>query len=392
MRIVHVITSLQAHGAQMMLHKVLSRMDRSRFDSAVISLTDFGAFNDKFATLEIPVHSVGMNPGLPTPVAAFRLVRMMRRLEPDLVQGWMYHGNLAAQLSAVFTGAPVIWNIRASSYNLTDEKPLTAAIIWLGAKLSRLPRVIINNSMVSAVNHETKLSYCADKRAIIPNGFDTDLFSPSAEARIALRSDLALSESALLVGLIARYHPMKDHANFLQAVSRLSNDYPRAHFVMAGEGIDERNDGLRELIESLGLKNRAHLLGERKDMHRVAAGLDLVVSSSAFGEGFPNVIGEAMSCGVPCVATDVGDSSLVVGNTGRVVPPRNSEALARALREMLDMGEDQRRELGISARRRVVENYSLDAIVQEYECVYQQVVSTVNVKEAKLNVRYRWFC
>ena len=392
MRIVHVITSLQAHGAQMMLHKVLSRMDRSRFDSAVVSLTDAGAFNEKFSALEIPVHSVGMNPGLPTPAAAYRLIRIIRRQQPDLVQGWMYHGNLAAQLSAAFTSAPVIWNIRASSYNLKDEKLLTAAIIWLGGKLSRLPKAIINNSIVSAVNHEKKLSYRADKRAVIPNGFDTDLFLPSAEARIALRSELALSESALLVGLIARYHPMKDHASFLRAVARLSNDYPRAHFVMAGEGIDERNDDLRELIESLALKGRAHLLGERNDMHRVAAALDMVVSSSSFGEGFPNVVGEAMSCGVPCVATDVGDSSLVVGNTGRVVPPRNSEALAKALSEMLDMDEDQRRELGVSARRRVVENYSLDAVVRQYESLYQQVVSTVNVKEAKLNVRYRWFC
>jgi len=392
MRIVHIITSLSAHGAQMMLYKVLSKMDRRRFDSVVVSLTDSGAFKEKFSALEVPLYSVGLNPGLPTPAAAYRLVRAVKRFKPDLIQGWMYHGNLAAQLAATFASVPAIWNIRASSYNLRDEKPLTAALIWLGGKLSRWPKAIANNSVVSAINHEKRLGYRADRRVIIPNGFDTALFSPSPEARLALRSELALSDSALLVGLLGRYHPMKDHANFLQAIGRLSNNYPQAHFVMAGEGIDERNDELRELIESLALKGRVRLLGERKDMHRVAAALDIAVSSSSFGEGFPNVIGEAMSCGVPCVVTRVGDSALVVGETGRVVPPRNSEALAHALTEMLEMSEEQRQRLGRAARWRVIENYSLDAVARQYEALYQQVGSTLDAKEESLNVRYRWFC
>jgi len=357
----------------MMLYKLLSRIDRRRFDNEVVSLTDSGSFEERLNTLQVPVHSVGMHPGLPTPFAAYRLIKIVRKAKADLIQGWMYHGNLAAQLAAAFIKRPVIWNIRASSYNLREEKLLTAALIWLGGKVSSLPTAIINNSTISAVNHEKRLGYRADRRVIIPNGFDTERFSPSPQSRAALRSELGLSMQAILIGLMARYHPMKDQANFLHAVSRLSNEYPDTHYVLAGEGIDEQNKDLCDLIGMFGLNERAHLLGERKDMQQVAAALDVAVSSSAFGEGFPNVIGEAMSCGVPCVVTDVGDSSFVVGDTGQVVAPRDSEALANALRGMLEMRGSQRREMGLSARRRILEKYSLDAIVRQYESLYQLV-------------------
>ncbi|HXG91032.1 MAG TPA: glycosyltransferase [Blastocatellia bacterium] len=393
MKIIHVITSLQAHGAQMMLYRVLSRMDRTRFENAVVSLTDGGSLKEKFEALNLPLFSAGMKAGMPTPAAVYRLVRAVRRYEPELVQGWMYHGNLAAQLAARLSAnrPPVVWNIRTSNCDLKEEKPFTAAIIKLGGKLSQWPKAIVNNSTAGALNHEERLGYCALSRVVIPNGFDTDLFAPSDEARIALRSQLGLSEDAFLIGLVGRFHPVKDHACFLRAAAMVSNKYPHTHFVLAGEGVYEGNRELREMIEGFALSGRAHLLGERRDVHRVHAALDVAVSSSAFGEGFPNVIGEAMSCGVPTVATDVGDSSLVVADAGRVVPPRNAGALANALLELVGMAGEQRRELGSKARRRIIENYSIDTIVSRYESLYQQVISTCNIKEGDLNVRYRWF-
>jgi len=323
------------------------------------------------------VHNARINLALPGPASAWRLIRLVRNLRPDVIQGWMYHANLAAQLAgALNTGpVPVVWNIRGSSYVLRNEKPLTAATIWLGAKLSKLPVKIINNSKVSAVEHEQRLAYCAEKRHIIPNGFDTDLFTPSAEARISVRSELGLAEDALLIGLVARYHTMKDHANFLEAAAVLLKTHPRVHFVLAGEGIDIHNKNLLELINRFGVSSQVHLLGERSDTARITAALDIASSSSAFGEGFPNVVGEAMACGIPCVVTDVGDSGWIVGETGRVVPPRDALALAGAWQELIEIGDEQRQALGKEARRRVLKNFSLDAIVRQYEALYEQVGS-----------------
>jgi glycosyltransferase involved in cell wall biosynthesis len=377
MKLVHVITSLDKHGSQMMLFKLLSGLNQGRFDSVVISLAERGAMRELFAALGVPVYSLGMPTGLPTPSAGFRLIRLLRQLHPDLIQGWMYHGNLAAQFGARFLPrpTPVLWNVRGSSCQLRKEKLMTAAVIWFGGKLSRLPHSIINNSLASAIQHEEALGYKADRRVIIANGFDTDTFAPSDEARRAIRRELGVDENALLIGLMARYHPMKDHANFLRAAAILSASHPQTHFVLAGQGVDGNNRALSDLIQNLSLGGRVHLLGERDDTSRLAGAFDIATSASAFGEGFANVIGEAMSCGVPCVATTIGDSAFIIGDTGLAVPPCDSDALAAAWRELIEMGSARRLELGAAARRRVIENFSISAIIARYEALYTGLVS-----------------
>lgn len=376
MRILHIITALHAEGAQMMLYKLLSRMERRRFDAAVISLSDRGALANKFARINIPVHSINMKAGRPTPAGLIRLVRKVRQIKPDLIQGWMYHGNLAAQLSAALAPArvPVLWNVRGSHYKLKEEKLETAAIIWLNAKLSGLATRIINNSVVSASGHEQNLGYRADKRVIIPNGFDTSLFVPSAEARTSVRAELGVAKDALLIGLFARFHPIKDHACFLQAASQLMKTHTNIHFVLAGKGIDSSNESLRNLVSRSGISTYVHLLGERSDMPRLSAAMDILTLTS-LSEGFPNVIGEAMSCAVPCVVTDAGDSRWIVGSTGRIIPPSDVSALVRMWQEMVEMGEENRRTLGVLARQRVVEHFSLDGIARQYEALYEGVFS-----------------
>ena len=357
-----------------MLYKLLSRMQRGQFESFVVSLSDRGEMAERFAALNVPVHSIDMKAGRPTPAAVWRLIHCVRQIGPDLIQGWMYHGNLAAQLASAFAPVrvPVLWNVRGSHYTLKGEKPATAATIWLNAKLSGLPTKIINNSAVSALGHEQNLRYRADKRVIIPNGFDTSLFVPSAEARSSVRAELGIAEDALLIALFARFHPIKDHASFLQAASLLLKEHPNVHFVLAGKGIDSSNDSLRDLVSRSGISTQFHMLGERSDMPRLSAAMD-IVSLTSRSEGFPNVIGEAMSCGVPCVVTDAGDSSWIVGSTGRIVPPGNVSALVGMWQEMVEMGEENRQNLGRLARQRVVENFSLDGIARQYEALYEQV-------------------
>jgi glycosyltransferase involved in cell wall biosynthesis len=168
---------------------------------------------------------------------------------------------------------------------------------------------------------------------------------------------------------------MKDHTNFLHAAALLLKSYPDVHFVLVGREVHTENKVLKNLIQDLGISQHIHLLGERRDMNRLTAALDIACSASAYGEGFPNVIGEAMSCGVPCAVTDVGDSGWIVGNTGRVVPPRSPEALAHAWKELIVLGSEGREILGKAARARIIECFSLDSVVHQYESLYESALA-----------------
>jgi len=303
--IVHIITGLNSGGAEAMLNKLLSRMDKEVFDLQVVSLTGRGTYGEKIESLGVKVYALCMKRGRFSIIGFCRLIKLLRDLKPDLLQGWMYHGNLAAQLASFFIKwqVPVLWNIRHSLYSFAYEKKGTAIVIKICRYLTGFPRRIVYNSKTSAEQHEY-LGYRGDKRIIIPNGFDVNLFSPSIESGKAVRHELDVSSDTLLIGLIGRYHPMKDHTNFLQAASLLLKDYSNVHFLLAGTQVDGRNERLNQVINNLNISTNVHLLGERIDVPRLTAALD-IASSSSYAEAFSNVIGEAMGCGVPCVVTDV---------------------------------------------------------------------------------------
>jgi glycosyltransferase involved in cell wall biosynthesis len=373
-RIAFVITGLEVGGAEMMLWKLLTRMDRARFEPCVLVLNSeengmLPAFR-QLASCEM----LGLRPGWSALFGLHRLSAALKTHKPDLIQGWMYHANVAASLTAarMQPRVPVLWNIRATLMDRRQEKGLTALTIWVGGKLSSSPARIINNSMTSALEHE-RLGYASSNGVILPNGFDTEMFSPRQDARQSLRKSLGLEEDAMLIGLVARYHPMKDHRNFLHAARTVKAAHPQACFVLAGEGAASGNPELTRLISECGLSDSVYLLGRRNDMHLVTAALDILVSSSSSGEGFPNVVGEAMSCGVPCVVTDVGDCRDVVADTGLVVEPRDASGLARGIGRLIEAGSAARHALGLRARRRVLDKYSLDSIVRQYEELYAQV-------------------
>jgi len=359
----------------MMLYKLLSRTDRGRFEPAVISLSDRGTLGERIEELGIPVIDIGIKHSRPTLTGILRLITIARKLKPNIIQGWMYHGNLAAQVANFFMPgkAPVLWNIRQSLYSLSYEKTATAAVIKLGSYLSRFPAYIIYNSKTGAAQHEA-IGYRAGARVFIPNGFDTDRFVPFDEAKISVRGEMGITKDAFLIGLICRYHPMKDHINFLKAASLLLSKHSNVHFILAGDQVDESNSELRKEIHDLQLSNYVHLLGERSDIPRLTASLDIAAISS-YAEGFPNAIGEAMSCAVPCVVTNVGDSPSIVADTGRVVPPHDSQALADAWSELISINAVQRRELGLRARQRICDNFSLDAVARQYEALYEKIVA-----------------
>lgn len=374
-KIIYVITGLKTGGAEMMLLKLLSRLNRSMFEPTVISLASHReeGIAQQIESLGIPVYFIDMKPGQFSFSGFLRLVRLLRRIKPNILQGWMHHGNLIATLAGYWGPYLLVWNVRQTLYyhDLYHEDFIFKVIIWLLANLSKRPKSIIYNAHSAANQHES-VGFDAKKRFVIPNGFDCELFRPDLEAFSKIRDELQISKDSYLIGLVARYDPMKDHCTFLQAAALLREHVPTVRFLLVGRNIEWNNIALSGLIKELGLMKNVYLLGERQDIPAINAALD-IASSSSYSEGFSNSIGEAMSCSVPSVVTDVGDSAWIVGDTGKVVPPRNPIALANAWRDLIEMGTESRQLLGEKARQRVIENFSLDAIVRQYEMLYRQI-------------------
>ena len=375
MRAMHVITGLSTGGAETMLLKLLSAASGS-MEHVVVSLGDEGTIGPRIVSLGVPVHCLGLKRNAPNPFQALSILRLARRIDPQLIQGWMYHGNLMASLATLalrknarHKKAPVLWNIRQTVYDLRRERWLTARLIRLGARLSARPASIIYNSQASATQHQG-LGYRAEKRVIIHNGFDCEVLRPDDAARRAMRAELGVTDDKVLIGLVARYHPMKGHAGFLQAAGMVVRSHPQVRFVLAGSGVSCTQPQLMESIRQNGLQGYVILLGERSDIPCLNNAFDIGCSASAWGEGFSNSIGEAMACGVPCAVTQVGDSAYIVGDSGLVAPPREPEALADAIVRLIDMGRIGRQQLGAKARRRIETEFGLPAIVRRYENLY----------------------
>jgi len=374
-RLVHIITGLELGGAEVMLYELLRATDPARFQSAVISLSAPGPLQPRIQALGVPVHSLGMQPGRPGPTALVRLGRRLRALRPALVQTWMYHADLLGGLAArLVTRAPVVWGLHNSNLDPLTTRWTTRATVAACARLSRLvPRRILSCSEVSLRVHRA-LGYDAGRMLVIPNGFDLARFNPDPAHYAALRVELGLPPDAALVGLIARWHPQKDHANFIAAAARVARRRPDTWFVLAGTEVVDGNPELRARIRETGMAARFRLLGARADMPRLTAALDLAVTSSVSGEAFPLVIGEAMASGVPCVVTDVGDSALLVGETGRVVPPGDPGALAAAMESLLALAPGPRLALGAAARARIGAHYALPVIAERYQALYASLI------------------
>jgi glycosyltransferase involved in cell wall biosynthesis len=377
----HVITGVTMGGAEMMLYRLLARCDRSRFSPTVLSLLAPGAVGQRISALGVPLLTLGMRQERPLSRALLRLVPIARSLRPSLLQGWMYHGNLAASACALLSGRrlPVIWNVRHSLHDLRCENRLTRGFIRLGAALSASTRAIIYNSRLSAGQHEA-LGYAPERTVVIPNGFDCGLFRPRPEMAQRLRHATGIDPGRVVIGMVARYHPQKDPFTLIAATALLVRRRIDVHVLIVGTDFDAGNAPVVRAIAQAGLAERITLLGERHDIPDLVAGFDIATLSSAWGEGFPNVLGEAMACGVPCVATDIGDSAWIVGRTGLVVPPRDPEALADALARLVALGPDGRRQLGAAARARVLEHFEVDEIVGRYTALYQRSIEAAPMR------------
>ena len=378
-RITFVITGLNTGGAEMSLYRLISRLS-NKYQPHVISLSDIGDMGKRILDLGVPVEALGMRPGIPNPLAIFQLAQYLKRLKSDLVHTWMYHADLIGGLAARIARVPAItWGIRHSNLSPDQHKRATLAVVKVCSGLSRhIPDRILCCSDVARDVH-VKVGYPADKLVVIPNGIDLTQYSPDASARESLRSELGLSADTQLVGIIARFDSQKNHEGFIRAAGLLHAQRPDIHFLLVGRDLDKNNADLERWMKDAGVTGVCHLLGQRDDVPRLMGALDISTSSS-WGEAFPNVVAEAMACGVPCVVTDVGDSAYIVGNTGRVVPPGDNILLADAWESLLALPYDERTRLGGKARERVAMNFELGEVVKRYESFYEELINSKSIK------------
>jgi glycosyltransferase involved in cell wall biosynthesis len=323
----------------------------------------------------VRVRTLEMNKRIPNPLLVWRLAQWIRESKPDVIHTWMYHANLVGALAARLAGnVPVVWGIHHSVLDPRVDKPRTMFVNRACAMLSRkFPARIVCCSQASQHIHK-ELGYAAEKLEVIPNGFNLEQGKPDPAARASVREELGIPADALLIGMPARFHPHKDHRNFLLAAAKLHMQMPEVQFLLCGLDVTWENPQLAEWIDATGLRSCCHLLGVRRDMSRLFAAMDIATSAS-FTEAFPIAIGEAMACGTPCVVTDVGDSALIVGDTGKVVAPKDPVGLAEGWRKLIEAGPEERRCLGLAARRRVQQHFALPSVVERYQAVYSQLAA-----------------
>ena len=347
--VLHLITDLDVGGAERMLATYLTGPRDRGIRHRVVSLKPEGVFAGALRDAGIEVVSLGMG-RWPNPLSLLRLVCLIRRWRPDVVQTWMYHADLLGTLALLLSGrrarTQLNWGIRCSDMDLDEYGPMLRGVIRACRALSGLPDRIVANSEAGRRFHRETLHYRESDWRVIPNSIDTARFRPDSDHRAAVRAELGIASDAPLIGCFARVDPMKDYPGFLAALDRL----PGMQALAVGKD-----------TEHLPPRPGLHRLGRRDDVERLYAACDLLVLPSAFGEGFPNVVGEAMACGVIPVATDVGDSRAIVGEVGRIVPPRDPAALAAAVRALIDEPAATRTDRAAAARRRILDTYTAAA-------------------------------
>ncbi len=373
MRILHLITRLGLGGAEAQLLALATAMREQGHEIRVVTLIPGGENAARLRNAGIQLDDLGMRRGLPTPWAIFRLLRLLREWRPDVLQSWLYHADLVATVASTFHRVPVLlWNLRCSVLEPRDHSRMLFMIIHLLARWSGIPDCIIANSSAGRDFHE-QMGYSPRCWQVIPNAIDTLKYKPSEQARHEVREELGLPDGALLIALVARFHPMKDHECFLRAAAPLMADHAGLNIVLVGPDIEPENSMLTGLLQKAGLQDRVHLLGSRTDMPRLQAAWDIAVSAS-YSEGFSNTIAEAMACGVPCVSTTVGDAELLLGDTGRLVPPRDPAAMHNALKELLQLSGEQRKTLAAAARQRICAGFTVHKVVERYLTTYRRLL------------------
>lgn len=365
-KIIHIINSLDLGGAETALYHLLCAMHHDD-ELSVIVLNETGYYSRKMNELDIHIDYLAIKKN---PIRAFyQLVSLIKRSKPDVVQTWLYHGNLIGGISAKLCGVKqIIWSVRCEGVGLKKTtnwiKHCCAWLSWI------IPHQIIINSQ-SAVTHHCRIGYNAQKIRLIYNGFCTSLFTPN---RITLQQlgETNLPSNALLIGTLARFHPDKDYSTLIQAIDTVCESHHQpVYFVLCGTGCHEKNTALNVMLQPIKYKNRVILIDGVDDPVTYLNQLDIFVLTSKT-EGFPNSLAEAMLCELPCIATDVGDVKMMLAGTGLLIPHGDPKQLASMCIKMLEQTPEARAKLGALARKQIENTYSMDVNVTRMKAIYDE--------------------
>lgn len=356
--VMHVIPGLGAGGAEHMLATLVAARRPHPYRQVVVNLLRGGQNAEPIRAAGVDVIELNASHAVFLPAAIIRLSRIIRRLQPDVIQSWLYYGDIAATLALALSGRRAAtrhyWGVRCSDMNLNRYHWLLRQAIGLCTRLSGRPDAVIANSYAGRDVHR-QLGYRPRAFHVIPNGIDTARFKPNAAERQRIRGELGLPDDRLLIIHVARVDPMKDHASLIAAARSI----PDATFLLAGSGTSD-----------LTAPANVRKLGTRSDMPSLYAAADIAVSSSAFGEGFSNAIAEAMACGVPAVATDVGDAAAIIGTAGIIVPPRDPAALRDAIERLTREPAATRQARGLAGRQHIDRTFSLQRAVAAFDGLF----------------------
>ncbi|MCX6237750.1 MAG: glycosyltransferase [Bacteroidia bacterium] len=378
MKVLHIITGLNQGGAESILFR-LAIFKQPNVNHIIVSMMDFGVYGDQLKNDSLEVHTLEMPRGHITISGLRKLWKLIRKEKPDVVQTWMYHADLIGGAIARLAGcSSIVWGI----YNYNLHSSVTKKSTRLVARLCALTSRIIPKAIISCAESSTKvhisMGYACKKFVTIPTGYDFNELRRNETSRNILRNSWGVDANLPLLGCVARWDPLKNHGNLLGALAILQKKNISFRCVLVGPGIDKSNYELNELILKNGLSSQTlKLAGFVDDIPSVMSAFDLHILPS-LGEAFPNVVIEAMACGTPCVVTDVGDTAIMVGDTGWVIPPADSDKLANAIITALNLMKDSKawEERKAACRSQIVRKYGLERMVDAYHTVWQLASTT----------------
>ncbi len=377
MQVLHIITGLQRGGAETLLCN-LCKFD-TEHTHTIISLSELkdseSVLNDQ---PNVCVYSLNFRHGKIRLSGLSKLYKLIKQIKPDIVQTWMIHADMIGGIVARLAGVKnIFWSVHYTNLVKGKSKRSTIFLTKINAFLSYfIPKKIIYCAEKSREVQES-LGFKKTKGVVVQNGYDIESFIINTSLGLKFRNELDIHPEAFIIGHVGSYHPLKDQANLIEALTLLDQRGFNFYAVFAGVNLDNNNTSLVSLIKNKGLSNRVHLLGRRNDIPSIMNGIDLFILSSE-SEAFPNVLNEAMACGTPCVSTDVGDASLILGDTGWIVPSKDSESLYSSVIKAVQEKESNHRswsQRSVACRQRIVQKFSLEKMVRKYKEVW------INVKK-----------
>lgn len=371
MKIIHIITSLGDGGAENILRKIC-KYDLNN-EHIIISLKEPDKYSSLIKKMGIKVYHLNIK--FFSILKFFNLIELLKFLKPDIVQTWLIHGDLIGGIAAKLSGIKnIIWNVRYSNLKFEKVNLINILLIRILAVFSYIiPRAIIVVSKSAKKNCE-KLGYCKKKLILIVNGYELSIFKNNLNKRITFRKKLNINNKIVVLGNVARYAKMKDHLTLLKALSIIQSHKINFLCVLIGSDIDKNNLTLVKQIKKLNLSNNVKLLGRYDDISQVMNGIDIYVQSSKYGEGFPNVVAEAMACQTPCIVTNSGDASYIVGRVGWVVSPSIPEKLAKVIMKAISEKNNSKWDIRcVKSRLRIKNFFSIDKMMINYKKLWSTV-------------------